>query len=426
MPSADSTQVTAVGERPGRESSVRYHARIVRPVSGPDVDRGTVAANGAIITYVGPRVGAPPGRDVELGDVILAPGLVNAHTHLDLTVMRGTLDGLSFFGWIRALTEAREKLAPEALLESARAGVREGLLAGITTYADTTPGDASFDAMLELGVRGIAYREVFGPDPKRCEASMAALRRAVAAMKARETPLVRVGVSPHAPYSVSDELFGAVAAFARSGNFPVATHVAESEDESRLLTAGEGAFATFLRGRDIAVHPRGRTPVDVLARHHVLGEHVLLIHCIRSDSGDIATIAEQGCGVATCPVSNRYFGHGAAPVAAMLGAHVRLGVGTDSMASNVRTDILRESRLALGEHARDDAVWELATLGGARALRLDRAIGSLEPGKQADLAAFPRGADRHEPTRATFVAVAGRVLVNDGRLPDWHDPRPHH
>ena len=216
-------------------------------MSGPDIENGTVVVEGDTITYVGPRAGAPPGRDVDLGDSILAPGLVNAHTHLDLTVFRERFRGLPFFEWIRKLTEARAALSPRDLLDSARAGIREGLLAGITTFADTAPNDAPFEAMRELGVRGIAYREVFGPDPAQCESSMGWLREAIAAMRSMETPLVKVGVSPHAPYSVSDALFGGVARYARSERLPLATHVAESEDESLFVARGEGAFAAFLR-----------------------------------------------------------------------------------------------------------------------------------------------------------------------------------
>ncbi len=398
------------------EAVIRYHARLIRPVSAPDIENGTVAVEGAVITYAGPRAGAPAGRDVELGDVILSPGLVNAHTHLDLTVLRGRFDGLPFFPWIRALTAARAELSPGELLESARAGIREGVLAGITTYADTAPNDAPFEAMREFGVRGVAYREVFGPDPVQCAQSMEGLRATIAEMRSRETELVRAGVSPHAPYSVSDELFGAVAQFARDERLPLATHVAESEDESLLVARGEGAFTEFLRGRGIGVAPRGRTPVDVLDRHGVLDTNALLIHCVHSDARDIATIAKHGCGVATCPMSNRYFGHGAAPVAEMRAAGVRLGAGSDSMASNVRMDILHEARAALGADAGEREVWELATLGGARALRLDHAVGSLEAGKQADLAAFALEADRNAPARAILVVVAGRVVVSNGQL----------
>ena len=391
----------------------RYHARVVRPVSGPDIENGTVVVEGERITFAGARAAAPPGRDVELGDVILGPGLVNAHTHLDLTVLRGRFAGLTFFGWIRALTAARAELSPGQLLESARDGIREGIRAGITTYADTAPNDAPFDAMLELGVRGVAYRELFVPDPKQCEMSMTALRDMIAAMRTRETQLVCCGVSPHAPYSVSDELFAAVAVFASAARLPLATHVAESLDESRLIVPGDGDFAGFLRGRGIPVAPRGRTPIAMLERNGVLGAHALLIHCVRCDDSDIATILKHRCGVATCPISNAMLGHGSARVQAMLLEDVRIGVGTDSMASNERMDVLAESRLALGTRSTERSAWELATLGGARALRLDHIIGTLEPGKQADLAAFRRGADPNSPSRATFVAVAGKALLDN-------------
>ena len=166
------------------------------------------------------------------------------------------------------------------------------------------------------------------------------------------------------------------------------------------------------------MEPRGRTPIDVLDRCGVLGAHALLIHCVRCDERDIVTIAKHDCGVATCPVSNRTLGHGAAPVRAMLEADIRLGVGSDSMASNERMDTLHESRLALADRTNEHAAWEMATLGGARALRLDHLVGSLEAGKQADLAAFACGADPHAPTRAGFVMVAGRTLVRGGQ--------PHH
>jgi cytosine/adenosine deaminase-related metal-dependent hydrolase len=369
--------------------------------------------DGDTIVYAGPRDGAPAGSDVELGEVILAPGLVNAHTHLDLTALRGQFEGLTFFEWIRALTKARAAMSPEELLGSARAGIREGLRAGITTYADTAPNTAPFDAMLELGVRGIAYHEVFGPDPAQAEASMAELRSAISSMRSRETTLVRAGVSPHAPYSVSDELFRCVAGFALEQLLPLATHVAESLDESKLVTHGEGEFANFLASRGIAAGKRGRTPVEMLERNGVLAANALLIHCVRCDDHDIAAIAKHRCGVATCPESNRILGHGHARVTAMLLESVRVGVGTDSMASNERMDVLAESRLALGARGSERAAWELATLGGARALRLEHAVGSLEAGKQADLAAFPLAVETGAPTRATFVMVAGGVVRTD-------------
>ncbi len=426
-------------DTPERAWLTRYHAKWVMPVSAPPVRDGTVVVEGDRITFVGPRAHAPAGRDEELGDAILLPGLVNAHTHLDLTVMRGLLEDLSFFEWIRAVTAAtRDALSDADLLDSARLGVREGLRAGITTYADTAPRAAPFDAMLELGVRGIAYREAFGPDAATADDAMAALREAVTTARARETPLVRVGVSPHAPYSVSDALFAAVADFARRERLPLATHVAESADESDLVERGAGPFAGFLRGRGIAVEPRARSPIALLERCGVLGDNALLVHGIRLDAGDIAAIARSGAAVAHCPVSNAKLGHGVAPLRELLDAGVRVGLGSDSMASNNRMDIVAESRYAaLAQRARPvgslgfqaiDAV-ALATIGGARALGLDALIGTLEVGKQGDLAAFaipPECCPVHDPAdalvwamggaAAILTVVAGRALVRVGRL----------
>jgi cytosine/adenosine deaminase-related metal-dependent hydrolase len=435
-----------MSERAERQYRTRYHAQRVLPITAPEIVNGTVVVEGDRIVWVGARADAPPvaaARDVELGQALLLPGLVNAHTHLDLTVMRGVIGGLPFFEWVRTLVAARDQLTPDDLLDSARLGIREGLKAGITTFADTASSAASFDAMLELGVRGIAYHEVFGPDPAQCDASLAGLRSAIAEMRPRETALVRVGVSPHAPYSVSDRLFREVAAFARSQRLPLATHVAESDDESALVTSGEGPFAEFLRSRRIEVGPRARSPIALLEACGVLDSGSLLIHCVRCDAKDIATIAEHRSAVATCPMSNMCLWHGFAPVDAIRAAGIRLGVGSDSMASNDCMDVWREAMMA-GEKkgggpldTPPDAVWATATLGGASALGLDHEIGSLEPGKQADLAALPVGFEGGRggssafmelnpvtpgaPARlpmfpASLVVVAGRTLVRDGRL----------
>jgi 5-methylthioadenosine/S-adenosylhomocysteine deaminase len=324
------------------------------------------------------------------------------------------------------------------LLDAARLGVDEGLQHGITTFADTGDTGAGFDAMLERGVRGISYREVFGPDPAQCGDAMAALTEKVEGMAQRATTLVQAGVSPHAPYTVSDALFSATAAFARERGLPIAVHIAESALESELVEQGSGAFANGLRSRGITVDKRARSPMALLDRLGVLAERPLLIHCVRVDDEDVSLIARHGCAVAHCPASNAKLGHGIAPLAKLLAANIRVGLGTDSVASNDRMDLLDEARLAtLFSTARElahDALsaaraLELATIGGARSLGLERDIGTLEVGKSADLAAFPLPSDRApvaDPvasliyaiagTRATLTVVAGEVRVREGRL----------
>ncbi|MEO5817429.1 MAG: amidohydrolase family protein [Gemmatimonadaceae bacterium] len=418
----------------------RYHARWICPVSSAPFSDGTVAVENGRIAYVGPRSAAPTGGDeLDLGDVILTPGLVNAHCHLELTAMRGFLDGLGFREWILRLTAARRAvLTQEMMLDAARLGVAEGLQHGITTFADTGDSGAGFDALLESGARGISYREVFGPDPAQCAEMIAGLVAKVEEMQQRATSLVHVGVSPHAPYTVSDPLFRATAALAHERGLPLAVHIAESALESALVERAEGEFADGLRSRGIAVRPRARTPIALMESLGVLGAQSLLIHCVRVDREDVDAISRHDCAVAHCPASNAKLGHGIAPLTQLLAANIRVGVGTDSVASNDRMDMLDESRLAVlfagAREGRHDALasnraLSLATLGGARALGMHEEIGTLEVGKAADIAAFRVPEFRspiHDPVaalifaiagqKADFVAVAGEVRVRDGRL----------
>ena len=416
---------------------IRYHARWVVPVTSAPIAHGVVGVERDRLVYVGPAPDAPAGQDEDLGDVVLLPGLVNAHCHLELTAMRGFLEDIEFRRWILRLTNARRSVFDrDALLDSARYGIEEGVRAGVTTYADTCASGVVMQAMREAGVRGIMYQEVFGPDPAQCDESIRGLREAVSGLRYLETPLVRVGISPHAAYTVSDDLFRATATLAREQGLPIAIHVAESDLEQRLVVEAGGPFAEGLRRRGIEVVPRGESPIDLLRRLGVLDSSPLLIHCVRIDGRDIAAIAASGSAVAHCPVSNAKLGHGVAPLTELLAQGVTVGIGSDSMASNNRMDILEEARIALlAQRARLGSfetpgaleMLELATIEGAKALGIDHLIGSLEEGKQADLAAFSlsAAAPTQDPVaaaifsidtgRAEFVTVAGRPLVSQGK-----------
>ena len=418
---------------------IRYHARWVLPISAAPIENGTVAVSEGRIAYVGARGNAPPGGDRELGDALLLPGLVNAHTHLELTMMRGFLEDLDFAHWIMRLNKVkRAVLDRDKMLDAARLGVVEGLRAGVTTYADTCDSGVAFDAMIEAGVRGIMYQEVFGPDPAQFEDSVTGLREKMKALRPRQTALVRVGVSPHAPYTVSDPLYTAVAAVAELEGWPIAVHIAESREEDLLVQQASGIFADGLRKRGIDVRKRAASSIELLGTTGVLARRPLLIHCVRLTAADVDRIAATRCAVAHCPISNAKLGHGISPVAELLRANVVVGLGSDSVASNNRMDLLAEARAAaLSQRAlRADheamsarAALHLATLGGARALGIDSEVGSLEPGKSADLAAFPLDTCAqpvHDPEAAAIfalpgvpaqlVTVAGRELVRDGQV----------
>jgi len=419
-----------------------YLSRWALPITSAPIEHAAVAVDDAgHIAFVGPAADAPNGERVDLGNAALLPGLVNAHTHLELTAMRGFLEELDFVTWIRTLTRARADVLDHArLLDAARLGVVEGLAAGVTTFADTSASGAPMRALIEAGARGIVFQEVFGPSPAQREESMAGLRAAVARLREIETPLVRVGVSPHAVYTVHEDLLLDACAFAVGEGLPVAMHVSESREETDFLREASGPFADGLRARGIDVVRRAHSPVHLLVELGVAQvARPLLIHGVTFDPSDVHFVAEYGCPVAHCPASNAKLGHGVAPLVELLAAGAVVGLGSDSVASNNRMDILDEARQAVlmqrartGRHdvlAARQAL-ELATLGGARALGLDARVGSLEVGKEADLAAFrleePRGitAGHVEATlvyslagrTAALVAVAGRELVRDGRV----------
>ena len=410
---------------------------------GPPIANGAVTIDGDRITFVGRAAEAPAGAIVDLGDAALMPGLVNVHTHLELTPLRHLLEGLDFAQWIRTLTQLRRsELSNVADVEvGARIGIVEGLLRGITTYADTSDVAAPvMSALRAMGVRGVVFKEVFGPDPKQRDGSLATLAEAVRALRVHETETVRVGVSPHAPYSVSKELFGAVAEFAMAEQLPMAVHLAESAFEEDLVVRGAGPYADNWRSRGIDPDgARARSSVALLHEVGVLRARPLIIHAVRVDAADIALLAAADCAIAHCPVSNARFGHGIAPLQAMLDAGLTVGIGTDSVASNNRMDLLDESRIAhlmactrmqsWSALSASQALWH-ATAGGADALGLWNALGRLAVGAPADLCAFPLDGLAALPmldvadalvhgvagSPARLTVVAGVAKVVDGTL----------
>jgi 5-methylthioadenosine/S-adenosylhomocysteine deaminase len=431
--------------RPGRVGdAVRYHARWILPITAAPIPNGTLIEEQGRIAWIGPRAEAPPAgegeREWDLGAAILLPGLVNVHAHLDLSVMRGFLEDLPFGTWIRTLTKAKKAvLDRDVLLDAARLSLVEGLRSGVTTVAETSDTGVALEAMRELRVRGISYQEVFGPDPATCDEKMQELGEAVVDLRRYETERVRAGISPHAPYSVCDALFTAAARFAIEEKLPMAIHIAESADEMRYVSRGEGDFADSQRDRGFVLAPRGRTPIEMLERTGALEANPLLIHCVRVDDADIATIARHDCAVAHCPAANAKLGHGIAPLREILDAGIHVGLGSDSVASNNRMDILAEARLAaLFQRVRLGSpdcltagqALTLATMGGARALGLDHEIGSLEVGKSADFAVFSLGVPNAIPTTdpvttavfslaggdASLVAIEGEPLVMNGSV----------
>jgi len=419
------------GSRPEAGKPLILSADWVLPVSAPPIRDGAVAVEGGRIAAVGPA--SELGRGTRYEEAVIVPGFVNAHSHLEYAVYAGFGDGLPFARWLALHVERKARIGPDEMEAIARLGAAQCLASGVTTVGDASFSGASAPACETLGLRAIVYLEVFGRGTEQLVSRFEAHRDRIAGSLSDR---VRLGISPHAPYTCSPELYEAC----RELGLPLATHLAESPAERDWLERGEGPFAADAR---LLVPPPGKTGIRVLAERGLLDERVVAAHCVAIDDEEIGLLARHGVGVAHCPRSNALLGCGIAPVEALLDAGVRVGLGTDSPASTPSFDFFEELRSTLAltrlRGGRPEALSatravELATLGGARALGLDAEVGSLEPGKRADLAVVSLAGSSFLPWEDPAAAVVlggspARVLTTlvEGEVryaPDefeWHE-----
>ncbi|CAN5164814.1 amidohydrolase family protein [soil metagenome] len=404
----------------------------VLPIEGQPIERGAVSIEGGRIAAVGAI--DELGEGTRYADSVIVPGFVNAHTHLEYAVYAGFGDSLGDFAeWITLHIQRKARISWSEYVDIARLGAAQCLASGVTTVGDCSYSGATAVACSDLGLRGIVYLEVFGADPAPALENFAVIKdRVDHAFSDR----VRPGISPHAPYSASLDLYRASAAL----GLPVATHVSESPAEVKYLLSGEGPWGGY---SDLLVDPPGTTGTRLLAEHGLLGQNVVAAHCVMLDDEEIGLIASTETGVAHCPRSNAALGCGVAPLAELRAAGARVGVGTDSPASSPSFDFFEELRSvvlsARAKAARSDVLsasdaLELGTLGSARALGLESEVGSLLPGKRADLAVVslagspylpwedPAGAVVFggSPDRVVATYVDGESRYEKGGM-DWHE-----
>jgi cytosine/adenosine deaminase-related metal-dependent hydrolase len=419
-----------------------YSARWVLPVSTAPIEHGAVAVAGQQIAGTGTHaeiVERFPDFKVEsFGEAIILPGLVNTHTHLELTALRGYLENeeRDFFAWLRKLTAARlERMTPDDISVSAMWGACEAVRAGITCVGDASDSALlSMRALQDVGLRGVVYQESFGPDVRLANENFEKLKLKVEQLRAIETELVRAGVSPHAPYTVCGPQLELIAELAVSEELPLMMHAGESEAEELLLREGCGVFAEGLARRAIEWQAPGVSTIQYLKQFGILKTRPLLAHCIRVDDADIETLRDTRAKVAHCPKSNAKLGHGRAPLAKFLEAGVAVGLGSDSVASNNTCDILEEARFAtlLARAAGDE-------VSAAQALAAATSGNTLTEGAPADLVVVASDAahqtPNHDPLATLIFAssgrdviltvVAGREVYRDGRVTTVDEDRLH-
>ena len=374
----------------------------VVPVEGDPIPDGAVSIeDDGTIGAVGPA--AELGSSERFGGCVVLPGFVNCHSHLEYAVYAGFGDGLPFPEWIALHVGRKRLLEQDDMVAIAVDGAHECLRSGITTVGDCSFAGAAAEAAAVAGLRAIVYLEAFSLGGTGLDSFHALRERAEPFRSDR----VRLGVSPHAPYTCTLELYEQCAAL----GLPTATHLAESVAERDFLRDGSGNWAAF---GEMLVEPPGTTGIRMLAGAGLLGSHVTAAHCVDVDDEEIGLLAAHEVGVAHCPRSNGILGCGVAPLRALLDAGIAVGVATDSPASTPSFDLFEELRTAIvaararerrpGALSAAEAL-ELATLGGARVLGMEAEVGSLVPGKQADLTIVDLAETPFDPLEDPVAAV---------------------
>lgn len=402
-----------------------YTARYVFPVSAPSIADGAVAVEDSRIVAVGTaadlRERYPVARVVDLGGRALLPGLVNAHTHLELTHHAGHVpDNLPLIEWIYPLVSYSRTRTPEDFERAAYAGSEMLRASGTVAVGEICTFGQSVRPLVESGLHGIVYYELLSPDPERADELLRKGQQQIEQWR-REYPQdrIRFGLAPHTPYTTSAELLHATAEWCRAEDAPLSIHTAEPPAETQFLRDATGPIADLLYpGAGWPIHPErapGVSPVAYLDQLDVLRARPLLAHGVQVDADDVARIARADAAVAHCPRSNTRLQCGRMPYQLYRAASVRLALGTDSLASSPSLALwddaiaAHEIHSAAGETPTPTELLRLATLGGADALGLADELGTLEPGKLAAMACIPL--DALAPTEQADADVVLAAMI---------------
>jgi cytosine/adenosine deaminase-related metal-dependent hydrolase len=372
-------------------------APYVATMAGPIVEDAAVLVEDGRIAWVGRRRDLPPPADAhapELGDAVLLPGLVNTHVHLELTALGQLPPPASFVDWILALRErAMTALAePAQIAASTERGVRESLRFGVTAVGDITLNPAVTRPVLAASpLRGVSFGEVLGMAGR---AAQTEDRIAAATAKAFDREDLREGIEPHAPYSLDLKGYRRCLEEAARRGLPLATHLAETPDESEFLATHTGPFRRLwdaLGGWQKGVSSHWGEPIMAmwelgLFRH----EPTVLAHVNYASESDLRTLALFRASVAYCPRTHAYFGHPPHRFEEMLAAGINVAAGTDSAASSPDLNLMDDLRLIHRKHPHVPVptLFAMATIRGARALGMADRFGTIEPGKSADFCVF--------------------------------------
>jgi cytosine/adenosine deaminase-related metal-dependent hydrolase len=393
----------------------RFSADWILPIAGEPIGGGVVTLDAGRIVSVAHR---DEGETVALGRVAVLPGLVNAHTHLELSYLHRRIPPApSFLDWVRPMLAARgerDRIDDPEIVQAAKAAIRFAQTTGTSLIGDVSNTLISVPLLQEAAVPACIFHELIGFSGVGADAQVARARAAIDALpKSADT---RVSLAPHAPYSVSPALFTAIRSDLDDHQPAVsAVHLGESPEEVELLRKGTGPWRAILEGLGVwnaGWQAPGCSPVEYLADLGFLSASVLAVHGVQFDGADLDRLRALDVTLVSCPRSNRYVGVGSPPLEAFYALDVNVAFGTDSLASvedlNMFAELAEARRIAPKVPAR--ALLRSATSTAAAALGFDDEFGSIEPGKRAALIAV------HVPSGVSDVEeylVSGSVDAGD-------------
>ncbi len=351
-------------------------AEWIFPVTSPPLYRHVIEIKNGTIA----NIRALRENDTFQPGTCILPGLINSHTHLAYTGLRNLFDDLTFFPWIRKLTETKyQKMTEADIGASTRLGINESLRAGITTVADMSDMEPALKVLSESPLRGVFYWEIFGVEKEQAQKTWDDLQKIYPRLRDNySTEHLRIGISPHAVYTVRPELYRQISEWAVRDQIPISFHVAESREEEEFIGKRTGVIQKFLDKRAADWEILGNTSIAHLAQTGIFDTKPILAHAVQASSADLDTLRKYDVFVAHCPKSNAKFAHGIAPVTKMLERGLRVSLGTDSAASNNRLDLFEEARFALLQQRSitrqavlsEQQLLEMMTIRGAEALGL--------------------------------------------------------
>ena len=398
----------------------RLLARWVFPVDQPPIERGVVEIVNGVISDVCPLNGQPDADTTDLGDVAIIPGLVNAHAHLEFSSLDSPIKpALPFTDWIGRLL-AHRRARTGSLSQFIHAGGHEAATAGTSLVGDIVTGEWTPDCVPEDGLPIVAFRELIGLLPDQSASQLDLANQHIADCRAAEQTEQRVllpAISPHAPYSVSPELFHGLVDLARTAEVPLCIHLAETQMELELLKSGSGEFFEMLIRFDLwreGTFPRNSRPMDYLEALSSL-PHALIAHGNYLADDEIDFLASHP-NIATvfCPRTHAFFGHSNHPWERLLDAGATVCIGTDGRSSNPEYSLWAELNFLARSSGADrmPQILEAGTLRGATALGQGEKTGMITPGKRADLTVISLNeSTANDPWMALFAAESKPVTT---------------